>query len=365
MSKTFRRIFILNFLISIIGLLVYSQLTLSLFEREFFYLATILLFSSIIIAFLVSKIVVLPILLDLKNNQEEFEKSNNDMKNITHQKSFELELVNTALHEKYKEQKELAEVLQEKLTLETFNREKKEELLIHQSRLASIGKISINMLNECEESIKGLNFILQNINTIHKQINFKNELVTKSMEQLHRIVNEMHIKNEELKNFINPHEIKKEFFLDEIVMESLSRLEEPFMNHNIKIDYNFSKSIRLFGFPTEFSQVIFNILQNAKDALIEKNITSKKVFVSIKKDQEFAYVYILDNAGGISSNIIDSIFEPYFTTKSYKKASGLGLFISKIIIEENMQGKLEFENASEGAKFIIKLPLFNEEKIEF
>lgn|GEM_PF-4736605 len=362
MSKIFRRVFILNFLISLIGLLLYSQLTLTLFEKEFFYLVIILFLSSIIISFLVSKIIVLPIYLNIKNNQEEFKKFNDDMKNITHQKSFELELVNTALQEKYKEQKELSEVLQEKLTLETLNREKKEKLLIHQSRLAGIGKISINMLNECEESITSLNFILQNINTIHKQIDFKNELVTKSMEQLHRIVNEMHMKNEELKNFINPNEIKKEFFLDEIVMESLSMLEETFMNNNIKIDYNFSKSISLFGFPTEFSQVIFNIFQNAKDALIEKNITPKKVFVSIKKDQEFAYVYIVDNAGGINQNIIDSIFEPYFTTKTHKKASGLGLFISRIIIEENMQGKLEFENASEGAKFIIKIPLKDEEK---
>ncbi len=362
MSRIFRRVFILNFIISLIGLLLYSQLTPMAFEKEFFYLAIILILSSIIISFLVSKIIVLPIVLNLKNNQEEFEKSNNDMKNITHQKSFELELVNTALQEKYKEQKELADNLQEKLTIETFNREKKEELLVHQSRLAGIGKISINMINECEESISSLNFILQNINTIHKQINFKNELVNKSMEQLHRIINEMHLKNEELKDFIKPNEVKKEFYLDEVVMESLGMLEETFMSHNIKIDYNFSKSISLFGFPTEFSQVIFNILQNAKDALIEKNITPKKVFVSIKKDQEFAYVFILDNAGGVSSNMIDHIFEPYFTTKSYKKASGLGLFISKIIIEENMQGKLEFENASEGAKFTIKIPIIEETK---
>ncbi|MDD2895343.1 MAG: HAMP domain-containing sensor histidine kinase [Aliarcobacter sp.] len=362
MSKIFRRVFILNFIISLIGLLLYSQLTLMPFEKEFFYLAIVLLLSSIIISFLVSKIIVLPIYMNLKNNQEEFEKSNNDMKNITHQKSFELELVNTALQEKYKEQKELAETLQEKLTLETLNREKKEQLLIHQSRLAGIGKISINMLNESEELISSLNFILQNINTIHKQIDFKNELVTKSMEQLHRVVDEMNMKNKELKNFINPNEVKKEFYLDEIVMESLGVLEKTFMNHNIKIDYNFSKSISLFGFPTEFSQVIFNILQNAKDALIEKNITPKKVFVSIKKDNEFAYVFIVDNAGGISQNVIDSIFEPYFTTKSHRKASGLGLFISKIIIEENMQGNLEFENASEGAKFIIKIPLKDEEK---
>jgi two-component system, NtrC family, C4-dicarboxylate transport sensor histidine kinase DctB len=362
MSRIFRRVFLLNFLILFVALLSYSQFTSIFFEKEFFYLAVILTLTNIVISYLVSKIIILPIVLNLKNSKEEFERFNSDMKNQTHQKSFELELVNTALQEKAKEQKELAEILQEKLTLETISREKKEQLLIHQSRLAGIGKISINMLNECEESISSLNFILQNINTIHKQIDFKNELVNKSMEQLHRVISEMQMKNEELKNFIKPNEEKKEFHLDEIVMKSLEMLEETFMNNNIKIDYNFSKSIVLFGFPTEFSQVIFNILQNAKDALIEKDILIKKVFISIKKDNDFASVTIVDNAGGVSQNIYNDIFEPYFTTKSYRKASGLGLFISKIIIEENMQGKLEFENASEGAKFIIKIPISEENR---
>lgn len=360
MSKIFRRIFILNFLISLIVLLLYSQLTLSFFQTEFYYLSFILFVGSIIMAFLVAKIVVLPISSNLQNTQEEYKKFNDEMKNINHQKNFELELVNTALQEKFKEQKELAETLQEKLTFETIEKEKKELLLIHQSKLAGIGKVSINMLSDCEESISSLNFILQNINTIHKQIGFKNELVNKSMEQLHKIISEMQIKNDELKSFIKPNEIKKEFHLDEIVMESLQMLEDNFMSHHIKIDYNFSKSISLYGFPTEFSQVIFNILQNAKEALIEKNISSKKVFVSIKKDKDFAYVSIVDNAGGVSQDLINSIFEPYFTTKKYKKASGLGLFISKIIIEENMQGKLEFENAREGAKFVIKIPILEE-----
>jgi C4-dicarboxylate-specific signal transduction histidine kinase len=362
MSKIFRRVFLLNFLILFVALLSYSQLTNLFFVKEFFYLVIVLTLTSIIISFLVSKIIILPIVLNLKNTKEEFEKFNNDIKNQSHQKSFELELVNVALQEKAKEQKELAETLQEKLTFETLTREKKEQLLIHQSRLAGIGKISINMLNDCEESISSVNFILQNINTIHKQIGFKNDLVNKSMEQLHRVINDMQIKNDELKNFIKPNEEKKEFHLDELVMESLEMLEETFMNYNIKIDYNFSKSITLFGFPTEFSQVIFNILQNAKDALIEKDIELKKVFISIKKDNDFASVTIVDNAGGIAQSIADNIFEPYFTTKSYKKSSGLGLFISKIIIEENMQGKLDFENASEGAKFTIKIPFFEENR---
>lgn len=218
------------------------------------------------------------------------------------------------------------------------------------------------MVHECEESLLSISFIIQNINTIYNQINFNNDLVNKSMEQLYKIVVEMQMKNTEIKNFINPNEVKKEFFLDEIVMESLKMLEETFMNYDIKVDYNFSKSITLFGFPTEVLHVILNILQNAKDALTERNIINKKIFITIKKDKNYAYVNILDNAGGIPSNIIEKIFEPYFTTKTYKRASGLGLFISKIIIEENMQGKLDFENVGEGSKFSIKIPVLEEIK---
>ncbi len=362
MSRAFRRVFILNFLISSIGLALYSQITFFSLEKDFYYLAVILFISSIIITFLVTKIIILPMDLNLQNKQDEFKKFNDDIKNITHQKTFELELLNTALQEKFKEQKELAEILQEKLILETLNREKKEQLLIHQSRLAGIGKISTNMVHECEESLLSISFIIQNINTIYNQINFNNDLVNKSMEQLYKIVVEMQMKNTEIKNFINPNEVKKEFFLDEIVMESLKMLEETFMNYDIKVDYNFSKSITLFGFPTEVLHVILNILQNAKDALTERNIINKKIFITIKKDKNYAYVNILDNAGGIPSNIIEKIFEPYFTTKTYKRASGLGLFISKIIIEENMQGKLDFENVGEGSKFSIKIPVLEEIK---
>lgn len=362
MPKIVRRVFILNFLILLIGLFTYSQLTLSLFEKEFFYLAIILFVSTCIITFLVYKIIILPLNLNLENTKDEFEKFNEDVKNINHQKVFELELINTTLQEKVREQRELNETLEKKLAIEIESKEKKEILLVHQSRLAGIGKVAITSVQDCEDTINSISFLLQNIKEEHKKLNISDNSINKPMEQLSKIISEMQIKNEELKNFIKPNEVKKEFYLDEVVMESLQMLEDTFMNHDIKIDYNFSKSINLYGFPAEITQVIFSILENAKEALIEKNIVSKKVFISIKKDKDFAYINIVDNAGGVSSSIVNSIFEPYFTTKKYKKASGLGLFISKIIIEENMQGKLEFENASEGAKFIITIPILEENK---
>ena len=362
MSRLYRRVFILNFLILLIGFTLYSYFTFTSFDKSFIYLGVTFLISLIISTYLIVKIAIKPIFLNLQEIRNEFNKFNNDVTNVNHQRFFELELINTALQEKYKEQKDLADSLQEQLVIQTTIKEEKEELLFHQSRLAGIGKVSTNIVNELDESLLSINFVLQNMKLIFKDIKLNNNLINSSMEQLDRAVSQLDMKKNEIKNFIKPDETQKEFFLDNVLMESLEMLEDTFKNNEIEIDYNISKAIILFGFPTEFSQVIFNILQNAKDALIEKNIENKKVFVSIKKDKDYAYVNICDNAGGVPSSMMDKIFKPYFTTKSYRKASGLGLFISKIIIEENMRGKLEFENVEDGAKFTIKIPILKEAK---
>ena len=98
----------------------------------------------------------------------------------------------------------------------------------------------------------------------------------------------------------------------------------------------------------------------SKEELEEKKVENKYIFISSKIKKNHVIIKIKDNAHGIENSALPHIFEPYFTTKKYKKSSGLGLFLSKIIIEENMQGKLEFENASEGAKFVITLPISKE-----
>ena len=159
MSKIVRRAFILNFLILLIGLFSYSQLTQSLFEKEFFYLAGILFLSTCIITFLIYKTIITPLTFDLNNTKKEFEKFNEDMKKSNHQKAFELELINTTLQEKVKEQRELNESLESKLILEIQSKEKKEILLVHQSRLAGIGKVAINSVQACEETINSVNFL--------------------------------------------------------------------------------------------------------------------------------------------------------------------------------------------------------------
>lgn len=111
------------------------------------------------------------------------------------------------------------------------------------------------------------------------------------------------------------------------------------------------------GFPNEFSQVILNILNNAKDAIIENNVNSGKVLINVEKVDNNAIISIIDNAGGIPDNVLEKVFNPYFTTKEEGKGTGIGLYMSKTIIETNMNGKLEVENIENGAKFTIIIPI--------
>ena len=104
---------------------------------------------------------------------------------------------------------------------------------------------------------------------------------------------------------------------------------------------------------------MLNLLTNAKDAVLENKIENPLIIVQTKKDDEYIYISIKDNGLGIKSEIINKIFEPYFTTKDEGKGTGIGLYMSKIIIENNMNGKIEVKNEQNGANVIIKLPIKN------
>ena len=115
--------------------------------------------------------------------------------------------------------------------------------------------------------------------------------------------------------------------------------------------------IEVYVYLNEIVQVIINIIKNACDALNEKNNEDKIINISTVKDDDYIYIMIEDNAGGIPDNVIGKIFEPYFSTKTNKNGTGLGLYMCKTIIEQHSHGIISVENTNIGAKFTIKLPL--------
>lgn len=149
---------------------------------------------------------------------------------------------------------------------------------------------------------------------------------------------------------------RREFDPYEIVEKSVSLVRASYEEAGIVICVDNQGTLPIFGFDVDFSQVILNVLNNARDVLLERGTPNPAVEISCFCEDGTVVIAIVDNAGGIPEDIIDKIFDPYYTTKFKSQGTGLGLYMSKIIIEKNMGGRLKVRNAEVGAEFSIELP---------
>jgi signal transduction histidine kinase len=138
-------------------------------------------------------------------------------------------------------------------------------------------------------------------------------------------------------------------------MKTISLIEKSLKNQHITIDVSTSDDPQINGYPNEYAQVLLNILMNARDAFLETKLDNARIAVRSWEENGRSVVTITDNAGGIKTEILDKIFEPYFTTKDLGKGTGVGLFMSKTIIEKNMGGCLSVSNIGDGVELRIEV----------
>ena len=259
-----------------------------------------------------------------------------------------------------KYEKTLNENLERKVEEEVAKRREHEQLLIQQSKLASMGEMIGNIAHQWRQPLNALGLILQNIKFSYDMEELDDEFMDKSIEKANSITTKMSTTIDDFRNFYVPNKSKELFILDEAIERTISLIDSTYKNYEIElIKNNQCKDIRIFGYEGEFSQVILNILTNAKDALIENCVENKKVIIDVSQENNFINISIKDNAKGISLEIIDKIFEPSFSTKEEGKGSGIGLYMSKTIIENNMDGKIVVNNIENGVEFLIKIKIIN------
>jgi signal transduction histidine kinase len=152
-------------------------------------------------------------------------------------------------------------------------------------------------------------------------------------------------------NFFKKDTEKVEFYPKEIIEDALKLMEGRIKQNKVEVKFEIIKNEPVLGYKTEFSQVVLNIINNAIDVLKERDVPDRKIFIRINGKR----IEIEDNAGGIDESIKDKIFEPYFTTKFQSQGTGIGLYMSKIIITQHFNGKLYAYNSKNGAVFVIEL----------
>jgi PAS domain S-box-containing protein len=231
----------------------------------------------------------------------------------------------------------------------------KETQLLHQSRLAQMGEMISMIAHQWRQPLNTISSYNDTIKlkTILEKLDY--ETVMDLSKKISTQVQFLSSTIDDFRNFFKPDKDKKKTNLNKITKEVLDIIELSLKNNNIKCKTKLNSDTEFISFENELKQVIINLIKNAEDALIEKNI--KNPFISIEtytKDKNIIFE-IQDNAFGIDEKIKNKIFEPYFSTKTQKDGTGLGLYMSKIIIEKHCKGKLLVENTEHGAKFTIIL----------
>lgn len=257
------------------------------------------------------------------------------------------------------------------LQKELNNRNKiQEQLLIQQSKLASMGEMIASIAHQWRQPLTSLGGILMNIEECHEDGELTGEYLEDRIDAAEQNILYMSKTIDDFRNFFIPSKHKKPFDITKSIINAISIVDAAFINNEIRIilsiddekvlDYNDNKYKDHFlvdGYVNEFSQVIINILQNAKDAILEikASFENRNILIDIYSQEDDIKIIIKDNAGGIPHSIINKIFEPYFTTKEEGKGTGIGLYMSKTIIETNMQGKISVSNHENGSIFEINM----------
>ena len=234
---------------------------------------------------------------------------------------------------------------------------KKDRAMLHQSRLARMGAMLSMIAHQWRQPLSEVSGILMELETANKFKKVNSLMIEESVNESNKQIEFMSNTIEDFRNFFKPDKLKVDFYIEDACNEALTLVDASLKSFNIKVDKKIKTNPLIHGYEREFAQVILNLLSNAKDILIQRQTINPTIKLVVTKKDNNAIIKVKDNAGGVEEDYLDLIFEPYFTTKSASKGTGLGLYMAKMIIEKNMNGELSVENKKRGARFLIVLPI--------
>lgn len=292
-----------------------------------------------------------------KDEIGELARSFNHMINALKVSDAQLRGSNDLLEQRVKERTEalnqLNLELDERVKTEVQKRTEQEQILIHQSRFAAMGEMIGNIAHQWRQPLNALGLLLQNIENAYEMDMLDEAYITRTVEKGNRLTKTMSQTIDDFRNFFKPNKESEVFSVASSFMMTMDMVRSSLENNMIEITEDVDTSICINGFPSEFSQVLLNLFNNAKDALVSNRKEGRRLSIRLFVKSDKVHIEIEDNAGGVPEAIIEKIFDPYFTTKEEGKGTGIGLYMSKTIIENNMKGRLLVRNHDEGATFLI------------
>ena len=258
-----------------------------------------------------------------------------------------------------------SKILQEKFKKYQNERTKQQNIIAQQAKMAAMGEMIGNIAHQWRQPLSSISTSATGMK-LQKELNIlEDKFLIEGLEQINNSVQYLSTTIDDFRNFYKPDKNKKEFKILETIDKVIKLVDLQFRSNGITIIRS-GQDVKINSFENELIQVLINILNNARDELIKKDKDYKKlIFIDVLKKQKNLLIQIKDNAGGIPKNIITRIFEPYFTTKNQSQGTGIGLYMSREIINKSMNGEINTKNVTfeyegksyEGALFEIIIPI--------
>ncbi|MEI7673098.1 MAG: ATP-binding protein [Deltaproteobacteria bacterium] len=238
----------------------------------------------------------------------------------------------------------------------------KDQIMINQSRLAAMGEMIGNIAHQWRQPLNALGLLIYNIKDAFQFNALNAEYLDQAVADGSRMVQSMSSTISDFSNFFRPDKEFIAFSANKQIRAAILLVESSYKSNDIAIHLDAPNDLELLGFPNEYSQVLLNLLSNAKEAVLSHNQHHQqhtcRVEIRLTARNGQGCVTVTDNGGGIPAHILDMIFDPYFSTKD--RGTGIGLYMSKMIIERNMNGSITARNIEDGAEFTVCTPLAKE-----
>ncbi len=234
--------------------------------------------------------------------------------------------------------------------------ENQQQELYQKSKLASMGEMISMIAHQWRQPLAS---IIAASNTMQVRLELQtltNQMIADNLTKIDDLVGHLSTTIDEFKFFFKPNKMKEKTNFSVIITEVLKVLNGGNSEEEIKIEVKNSSESMISLYKGEIVHVLLNLLSNAKSILLENHVNNPIIYIDIKEDARDYIIKVEDNGGGINPLIIDKIFDPYFSTKESKNGTGLGLYMSKMVIEDHANGKIYAENSRDGALFTIIIP---------
>lgn len=269
-------------------------------------------------------------------------------------------LVKKALEESRAQLTQINEELEKRVKEELEKSRDKDHLLIQQSRSAVLGEMIGNIAHQWRQPLNEVSLLINDLEDAYSFGMLNKAYFEKTTEIVYRRLKYM---SDTINDFSKMHtdDFKKEEFSPKELIEKLIQFTAGTIKKNkIQIRFMCNDDFEVHGYPNMLSHILLNLLNNSRDILVERSIKRPKIWIKLEKNESNYCIRVLDNGKGIDKDVIDKIFDPYFTTKDKKRGSGLGLYMTKSMVEKQMHGQIQVQNQRDGAEFKIMLDLKNE-----